>query len=260
MANIISEENIFYTLPEIWDFCVSKIYNKEKFIKGFIEFLNLHTISEEDLILDAGCGSGFPALDLRERGFYVIGVDKSNEMIKQIKTNAYKRGISIEIYHLMWSDLSSKFNSVFKLVYCRGNSLVYAASWEQNWIHPKRSIEEIKNALYNFYQVLDKKGILYIDVTHKKEKPHKRNIGKVYTNYGPVNITWEIKHDTKNKIRTWVATLDILDLHRELTFQSYSYLIDHRELVDIVKKIGFSSIEETKIKGENNYTVYMAKK
>ena len=64
----------------------------------------------------------------------------------------------------------------FDLVYCRGNSLVYAASWEQNWVVPKRSEEEIFEAVSNFYKILREKGKLYIDITKHNEIPHKKTV------------------------------------------------------------------------------------
>ncbi len=257
MAKIL---DIFYTLPEVWDFCLEKIYNKPKFVKGFIKFLNNNNITNKYLILDAGCGSGFPSIDLIEKGYRVVGTDKSSEMVRQVKINAKNRNISIEAHHVMWSELSKKFDDVFDLVYCRGNSLVYAASWEQNWIVPSRSYEEIKKAASNFYQILKTGGKLYVDVTNKKEIPHKKNIGTVNTKQGPVNITWKIERDTENKIRTWTIILKFLNSGKKKIYPSYSYLIDNNELTKLLKNVGFNKVKETQIDGENNYSVYIAYK
>lgn len=258
--NMLKESNIFYTLPEVWDFCLEKIYDKTSFVDGFIKFLHTNNISNKNLILDAGCGSGFPSIDLIERGYRVIGTDKSSEMVRQVKINAKKRNISIEAHHVMWSELSKKFDQIFDLVYCRGNSLVYAASWEQNWIAPSRSLEEIGKAINNFYQILKTEGKLYVDVTNKNEIPHAEDIGIVDTKQGPVKINWKIKHDTKNKVRTWIITLKFLDSGKEKIYPSYSYLIDYNELINLFKKTGFSKVEETTINGEDNYNVYVAYK
>ena len=170
------KSDIFYSLPEIWDFCLDKIYHKKEYLKGLENFFKSECISKKSLIMDAGCGSGFPALDLISRGYNVVATDKSLEMIRQIRLNAKKRNVKINAKHIAWSELSEKFKGVFDLVYCRGNSLVYAASWEQNWVVPKRSEEEIFEAVSNFYKILREKGKLYIDITKHNEIPHKKTV------------------------------------------------------------------------------------
>src|SRR5262249_2181006 len=135
-------KDIFYSLPEVWDFCLEKIYDKEKYISGLEEAFTSRGITKESDILDAGRGSGFPSIDLVEQGYRVVATDKSSEMVRQVGINAAKRHVRVEAHNSMWANLSKQFGSIFDLVYCRGNSLVYAASWEQNWIVPSRSKEE----------------------------------------------------------------------------------------------------------------------
>ena len=253
---------VFFTLPEIWDLCLDKIYNKPKYIQGFIDALKQYGITSESKILDAGCGSGFPPLDLIERGYHVVAADKSSEMVRQIGLNAKKRGLEVQAIHATWSELQRFVGQgEFDLVYCRGNSLVYAASWEQNWIVPARSMEEIQTALRNFHSVLKPGGVLYLDVTNKKEKPHVENIGTIATRHGDARLTWQIEHNVVTKVRTWTMRLIFLETGDVKTYPSYSYLLSHEELIECLTKIGFSKVRlEVKVKGENNYDVFIARK
>ncbi len=253
--------DIFYSLPEVWDFCLEKIYNKKKYVNGLIDVLSNYDITKLSLVLDAGCGSGFPSIDLVKKGYRIIATDKSSEMVRQIKLNAKTEKVSIEAYNTMWSDLANKFEGVFDFGYCRGNSLVYAASWEQNWIVPQRSREEIYKAIQNFYKVLKSGGKMYIDVTNKNEKPHQENIGTVNTKQGPVKIDWQIGHDFRNMVRTWTITLKFLKTGKESKYPSYSYLLPHSELLNFFKKAGFRRIDKyVKVKGEDNYNVFIGYK
>ncbi|OGG52048.1 hypothetical protein A3C18_01960 [Candidatus Kaiserbacteria bacterium RIFCSPHIGHO2_02_FULL_54_11b] len=256
------DDQVFFSLPEIWDLCLDKIYNKSKYIEGLIHILTSYGIDKKSLILDAGCGSGFPALDLVERGYHVTAADKSSEMVRQIGLNAKLRGLGIEARHATWSELERFFDKEqFDLVYCRGNSLVYAASWEQNWIVPARSQEEIQTALRNFYSVLKRGGVLYVDVINKKEKPHEEDIGTVNTKHGPVRMTWRIEHDQIHKIRSWTMQLVFLNSGEVRTYPSYSYLLSNEELAQLLKDVGFSKIKSgVKVKGETNYDVFIARK
>lgn len=253
--------DIFYTLPEVWDFCLEKIYDRPKYVSGFIDLLDKLGIKKESILLDSGCGSGFLTLDLIKRGYHIIGTDKSDEMIRQIKINARRLGVNIEAYNVMWSNLSERFDPIFDMLYCRGNSLVYAASWERNWIAPSRSYEEIRNAIKNFYLILKDGGYLYVDVTSQDEKPHEEDIGSVKTKYGLVDIFWKIEHDRENLVRTWTITLKFLKTRKIKTYPSYSYFLPHKDLINILKDAGFKKVQEdVKVKGEDNYNVYISRK
>lgn len=253
--------DVFYTLPEVWDFCLEKIYDRPKYVAGFIELLEKLGIKKESLILDSGCGSGFLTLDLIKKGYRVVGTDKSDEMIRQIKINARKLGVSIEAYNVMWANLSKRFDPIFDMVYCRGNSLVYAASWERNWIVPSRSREEVERGIKNFYAVLKDGGYFYVDVTNRNEKPHEENVGKVKTKRGPIEIFWEIEHDTKNLVRTWTITLNFLRTGKTKIFPPYSYFLPHEDLIKFMKNAGFKKTNKyVKVKGETNYDIFISQK
>lgn len=257
----MKDSDTFYSLPEVWDFCLEKIYDKPKYVQGLLGILTKYDVTTNSLLIDAGCGSGFPTLDLIEKGYRVIGTDKSSEMVRQIQLNAKKRGISIEAYHVMWSGLSKRFDPIFDFGYCRGNSLVYAASWEQNWIVPDRSREEIGAAISNFYQILKPGASFYVDVTNSNETPHTTNLGIVETQHGPIDITWAIERDIQNKVRTWTITLKFLKSGLEKVYPSYSYLFSSDELINFFQTAGFKKVEQRMaVKGENNYDVYIAKK
>ncbi len=254
-------KDIFYSLPEIWDFCLEKIYDKNEYVAGLEELFRSRGVTKQSLILDAGCGSGFPSINLIERGYRIIATDKSSEMVRQTQLNAQKRNVSIEAYNIMWANLSKQFGPVFDLVYCRGNSLVYAASWEQNWIVPDRSREEIVKAIQNFWKILKPGGQIYIDITDKSEKPHKEDIGTVETERGRISIVWEITHDAKNRIRTWTITLISLKTGEQKRYSSYSYLLPHIELMDLFKDAGFGHIDQyVPVRGEKSYSVFIARK
>lgn len=240
---------------------MEKIYDKKQYVDGLCGLLEKRGINKQSLVLDAGCGSGFPSIDLIELGYRVIGTDKSSEMVRQVQLNAEKRKVSIEAYNIMWANLSKQFGPIFDFVYCRGNSLVYAASWEQNWIVPARSEEEIFKAIQNFYKVLKPTGQVYIDITNKNEKPHHTSIGTVDTKERPVEITWEIQHDAVNKVRTWIITLEFLETGKEKIYSSFSYLLPHDKLVNFFKKVGFRNVDQyVEVEGEPNYNVFVAQK
>jgi len=222
----------FLTIPEIWELCLEKIYDESAYVDGLTRVLDRAGINKTSKILDASCGSGFPALDLIERNYNVVVADKSGEMIQLLKSNARKRSVPIHAEQVAWSDLAAHFGKdAFDCVLCRGNSLVYADSWEQNWMDPERSRSAIQVALQNFHIVLKLGGTLYLDVTREGEVPHTKDFGVIETaKNGHVHLTWEMRRDVQNQIRTWIVSASFMQTGTEMEYVSYSYLFRKGEL------------------------------
>jgi len=84
-----------------------------------------------ETVLDAGCGSGFYSILIKERGAEVLGVDISPKMVEA----AIKSGIKAEVHDLQSLNLGRKFNKIV----CAG-VLEFCEE-------PQRVIENLKNHL-----------------------------------------------------------------------------------------------------------------
>ncbi len=125
-----------------------------------IEALDQFTqhIKPGGLILDAGCGPGRDSRLLTERGFNVIGVDLSKELLKIAKRmNPKTRFICADIRELPFKD------NYFDGVWCSAVLLHF------------ETIEDVKKALKEMYRVLKPGGIIFISV--------KKQLGKNKTEY-----------------------------------------------------------------------------
>ena len=60
----------------------------------FVELLKKHKPKK---IIDAGCGTGMPLIDIKKRGFNIIGYDKAKNMIIEAKENLKKNGFSTDL-------------------------------------------------------------------------------------------------------------------------------------------------------------------
>jgi SAM-dependent methyltransferase len=65
----------------------SLVYNQIKNEYEIGKIVDTTTPTEESIILDIGCGTGHHVNALQEKGLNVIGIDNSNDMIKQAKIN-----------------------------------------------------------------------------------------------------------------------------------------------------------------------------
>lgn len=78
------------------------------------------TLKQDGLILDAGCGYGRLAVPLAMRGFTVVGVDASKQMLQRFRLHISER--KLENAHLMCSSITHlPFRAgTFTIAYCAG--------------------------------------------------------------------------------------------------------------------------------------------
>jgi len=117
-----------------------------KSIEKFISLLP-HT----GFILDAGCGPGQDSYFFYSKGYNVIGIDLSENMIQE----ARKRGSGVEFIQRDMREDWFKMHSSFMGVWCCA-SLLHLNSNDANIV------------LLNFYNLLAPKGILFLSVIQGK--------------------------------------------------------------------------------------------
>jgi len=89
----------------------TKDYDKEC---DFLEALFRRHGKSIKTVLDLGCGTGGHALVLAKRGYRVVGIDRSEDMIKAARRKAKKDGLKINFHRCSIQDL--KLNAVFDAV------------------------------------------------------------------------------------------------------------------------------------------------
>lgn len=159
-----------------------------------------------------------------------------------------------------WLDMDKKIQKKFDVVLCRGNSLIYVDSWDNNIIGSETK-EHIKRSLKIFYNLLNPGGLLYIDLTHRKEfnqlhYPIIEEFGEKIIDGNKIKLRWELDHDYQKKIRIWKSVIWVNEQRFESSSQSY--LLEHKELISLLKEVGFSQVKEARIDGENVYNIFVA--
>jgi len=246
-------------LVQLWDICIKFLWD-ETYIKSLNSFLKK---KEVKTILDCAGGTGFPSIALKKLGWDIAYSDKSETMLKVFKEKLKEEQLQIPYYISDWAELSKNIPKKFDAILCRANSLIYIDSWGKNKIQNKETKERIKKSLQEFYNLLNKNGLLYIDIINKNEYDQSKypiieDFGKKVIDGKKVNLIWEFIHDYDNKRRIWKSILDVDGEKYESEY--YSYLLRHGELVNLLREVGFKKIEETEIEGEDNYTVFIAYK
>ena len=161
------------------------------------KFISL--IKENSLILDLGCGPGRDSKIFSNKGYKVIGVDLSKEMIKVAKQRVKTANFKV-------MDLR---NMSFKDNY-------FDAIWA-NAIFMHISKKEISQAIKETLRILKKDGILYISIKEGKGEellPDKR--------YGGVKKFWSFYQKNEFEKLLNESGFTILDSYIEKQDSSYA--------------------------------------
>jgi len=79
------------------------LFYREKDYKAECDFLGKLFSNKREgevrTVLDLGCGTGGHAIELARRGFQVVGVDISVEMLSRAKERARQAGVQIDFCH-----------------------------------------------------------------------------------------------------------------------------------------------------------------
>jgi len=99
-----------------------------RFAREMPVFETLFGSPGEGGIIDAGCGPGRHAAELSRRGYRVVGVDASEEMLAVATTRTEGTADRLSFQHTTYGEMAATIGVGFDGLYCVGNSLAAAGS------------------------------------------------------------------------------------------------------------------------------------
>jgi SAM-dependent methyltransferase len=241
----------------LWEICSHfEWLNREKTIDDIASWLGP---ADGLKILDCACGSGFPAIDLAARGYDVTSSDGSLLMLEHFRRNARREGMDIQPAHVRWDELSAHHGeAAFDVVMCRGCSLLYAGTWDDNR-PPDRTM--LTAAIREFVACVRPGGRLYVDVSSAEsleslEPQWTRRPGLTVGGHS-IGLREVVTNHPDRGIRIWRSWLDIDGVTYE--FERRSHYLPHDELVDLLADAGLVDIREEKMQSEH-YEVFAGKR
>lgn len=235
-------------------------YEKEPFTKGTIgecDFIEKEIKYNKKLkIIDIGCGTGRHTIELKKRGYNIIGVDLSESMLNKARKKAEKQ--KLKIIFKKHDARNLPYNSEFDLalMLCEGGFPLMETD-EMNYkilenatkaLKPKDSklIFTTLNGLFplfhsvkNFLDSKSEKGVASyiienfnlmtfrekseITITDDDGKEKKLKCNERY--YVPSEITWLLKSLGFKKIDIYGAKLGAFSRSDKLTIEDYEMLV-----------------------------------
>jgi SAM-dependent methyltransferase len=238
----------------LWDLCLSSEYDRDQVVRGIADWLGP---SDGQAILDAACGSGFPALDLHRLGYAVSCSDGSDFMLERFARNALAAGIQIEPVQALWEELDGLYPAQFDAVLCRGCSLIYAGTFESD-ADPDRSALEA--SVRSLAGCLRPGGRLYVDCPREEalqqdDSGWMKHVPRMIDGHR-IEVEERLVADRDAGIRHWSVQLRIDD--ESFDFQRRSHLLPHREFAALLEDAGLQDVGPAEVAGER-YAVFVGR-
>jgi len=207
--------------------------------------------------LDCACGTGHQSIGLAKWGYDVTSSDFSIEMVNILKAKSDIYNVNLNIAHVDWGHLSGQFGGEkFDAVLCGGNCLYHYSDSEKS------------KYLTEMCKVLKTGGIAYIDYEFWDEEF--REIGrelmsqrfKLYDHveYEGRNIVSAsiYEHEGRKQILTVYFFIEHNKTIKVKNYVFTGYAFSTKELFELARKAGFSSMMNVKRPGIWNLNAMLA--
>ncbi|KGG16289.1 MULTISPECIES: class I SAM-dependent methyltransferase [unclassified Prochlorococcus] len=105
----------------------------------FLELLNKY---KPNKIIDAGCGAGMPLIDIKKKGFDIIGYDKAKNMVLEAKENLKKNKFSPDlVFHDDFENPKVVKNNSVDCILGMG-AFYYSKNVNQTLLNQKKILKE----------------------------------------------------------------------------------------------------------------------
>lgn len=245
------------SIADRWDIA-AKVWHTDKEIEIIKTLMEHLQISQQSVISDVACGTGFHSINLSNLGHNVIASDIDENNLKIFSKRLYEDDIkNITVFKMDWLKMQSTLFTKVDALMCLGSSITYFESWKEGkHIDSKNRIVGLKNVLHNFKNAVKVNGKVIIGFS--RHYPENKNLEIV--NFEPIVIEgellemkWFLELDWKNFQKKW--TCDVRSEHNNYTFDLESHLYTLDEFKSICLTV-FDNVEVLDINA-NYYDLFV---
>lgn len=225
-------EKCFSKFAQFYDEFMLKLVNYEAWVEYVINIWDLFNLKPK-IILDLACGTGIPSLIFLKKGYQIIGIDKSKEMLDIFKKKIGNYPNLKNNLVLIESDITN-----FSL-----NIQVDAVVSFYDSINYLLTEEDLEKCFSSVYKFLKEGGIFTFDMNTIFVLENFWANNKFVRESENIKTVWENRFDKKLKISTLYLKCYpknskefFIELHQE---RGYEY----KTIIKLLKKIGFKRIK-----------------
>ncbi len=241
--------------PSHYEGYLDAVYTREELVETIAAQLRSRSVRR---LLDCSAGTGFPALDLAADPTLSVKVhcsDASSVMLDVLALRAKELDVDMtqltpgvadsseerDGLQINWDSLHT-VPAVYDYVMCRGNSLMYANTWDGHTEVTDKAA--IGHYLEKMVGRLRPGGFLHVDAPWNLSLPPVRYQRLSYGKY-----SFEEKATIEPSRRRWDLT--VRQPNGEVSkFQRFSTLITVQDVAEMLRDLGFDHTEPTHLPGE----------
>ena len=198
----------------------------------YIEGLFKRNDSKPSMILDLGCGTGSFCIEMAERGYEMIGVDLSPEMLSCAKAKALEK--KLDVLYLNQDITRFELYGTVDAIVCLMDSL--------NYITYKNDIKRVFNLVNNY---LNPGGLFIFDLNSRYKLEYILGDNVFYSNESDVAYIWQNSFDKAKSICRFDLTFFVENngVYKRFDEEHYERAYDVGEMRKMIHSAGleFSS-------------------
>ena len=196
LFQFLGVELIYTGFASIYD----RLMNDINYVQwvDFIEDIFCINNIKPKLVLDLGCGTGSFCLEMAERGYEMIGIDQSVEMLSCARMKAIDKGL--DILYLNQDMTSFDLYGTVDVIVCLMDSINYVTS--------KKALDRLFRLAANY---LNPNGLFIFDINsrYKLETILGNNI--FYSIEDDISYIWQNRYDGKKRTCEFDLTFFVKD-------------------------------------------------
>ena len=219
-------------LAKVYDHLMEDV-DYEQWIDYIEHFLENNGISKKDRILELACGTGNITVPLSKKGYELIAIDRSIEMLSQAQQKAVALNLTIEFYQQ--DMLNLQVQELYKTILCLCDGINYILD-----------LKDLRAFFQKVYSLLREGGVFIFDIsTYYKLKEVLG--GNTYgEDLGDITYLWENFFSEEEE--TVEMDLTFFQINRNGFYEKHKEFhiqkaYRHQELQSLLKETGFSSVE-----------------
>ncbi|MCS7250457.1 MAG: class I SAM-dependent methyltransferase [candidate division WOR-3 bacterium] len=225
-------ERCFSKFAQFYDEFMLKLVDYKNWVGYVISIWNFFNLKPK-VVLDLACGTGIPSIILLKKGYQIIGVDKSKEMLEVFKRKIESYPDLKNKVIIIESDITN-FNLDTQVDAC-------VSFYDSiNYLLKEEDLEKCFSLVYKF---LKEKGIFSFDMNTIFVLENFWANNKFVRESKNIKTIWENQFDKKLKISTLYLKCYpknkqefFTEIHQE---RGYEY----KTIIKILKKVGFKKIK-----------------
>ncbi len=198
----------------------------------FVEQIIQKNIAAASMILELGCGTGSFGIEMAKKGYEMICLDLSSDMLDRASSKAEQEGTDILFLN---QDMSNfELYGTVDVIVCLLDSFNYLTR-----------VQQVSRMLKLVHNYLNPGGLFIFDINTQYKFENTLSDNVFYDIGEDIAYIWENEYNPKTKKARFDLTFFVRegDLYRRFDETHFERAYAHEEVIELIKKSGLSYVD-----------------